>query len=99
MVAVSLHHRKARPARLFWDDSVGGETVRRRFSALVGLLMLAAISTTKTGPIWDSRRIRQQVELLKFALSLEARFNPYRDSAGFTIDMRWQRKLKSDSSD
>ena len=55
--------------------------------------------TTKTGHIWDSRRIRQQVGLLRFALSLEAIFNPYRDSAGCTFVMRWQRKLKSDSSD
>ena len=64
-------------------------------------IMGVALSTrtTKTGHIWDWRRIRQQVGLLKFALSLEARFNPYRDSAGCTIVMRWQRKLKSDSSD
>jgi hypothetical protein len=64
-------------------------------------IMGVALSTrtTKTGHIWDSRRIRRQVGLLKFALSLEARFNPYRDSAGCTIVMRWQRKLESDPSD
>jgi hypothetical protein len=47
----------------------------------------------------DSRRIRQEVVQQKFALRVEARFNPFRDSAGCTIAMRWQRRLKSNSSE
>ena len=49
-------------------------------------IMGVALSTrtTKTGHIWDWRRIRQQVGLLKFALSLEARFNLYRPQ--FVLD-------------
>ena len=43
----------------------------------------------------DSRRTRQQVGLQQFALRLKARFAPFRDSAGRTIVMRWQRRLKS----
>jgi len=31
----------------------------------------------------------------KFALRVKARFNPFRDSAGCTIVMRWQRGLES----
>src|SRR5215470_17892657 len=53
----------------------------------------------RTGRILDSRRTRQQVELQKFALWAAARFNPFRDSAGCTIAMRWQRRLKSNSSE
>src|SRR5882762_8973981 len=53
----------------------------------------------RTGPILDSRRTRQQVALQKFALLVKARFNPSRDSAGCTIVMRWQRRLKSYFSD
>src|ERR1700686_2856762 len=49
----------------------------------------------RTGLTSDSRRTRQQVGLQKFALSVKARFNPCRDSAGCTIVMRWQRRLKS----
>ncbi|PYU61660.1 MAG: hypothetical protein DMG55_06900, partial [Acidobacteria bacterium] len=33
--------------------------------------------------------------LEKFALPVKVRFNPFRDSAGCTIVMRWQRRLKS----
>ena len=54
---------------------------------------------TRTGHISDSPRTHQQVGQQKFALSLKARFNPCRDSAGCTIVMQWQRKLKSDSSE
>jgi CheY-like chemotaxis protein len=43
----------------------------------------------------DSRRTRQQVGLQKFALGVKGRFNPFRDSAGCTIVMRWQRRFKS----
>src|SRR6516165_3931712 len=55
--------------------------------------------TMRTGRILDSRRTRQQVVQQKFALWVEARFNPFRDSAGCTIVMRCQRKLKSNSSE
>jgi hypothetical protein len=43
----------------------------------------------------DSRRTRQQVGLQQFVLRLKARFAPFRDSAGCTIVMRWQRRLES----
>jgi hypothetical protein len=43
----------------------------------------------------DSRRTRQRVGLQQFALRVKARFTPFRDSAGYTIVMRWQRRLKS----
>src|SRR5215469_16921965 len=49
----------------------------------------------RTGRSLDSRRTRQLVVLQKFALWATARFNPSRDSAGCTIVMRWQRRLKS----
>src|SRR6516165_6518521 len=35
----------------------------------------------------------------KFALRVKARFNPFRDSAGCTIVMRWQHRIKSNSSE
>ncbi len=50
---------------------------------------------TRRGRILDSRRTRQRVGLQQFALRLKARFTPFRDSAGCTIVMRWQRRLKS----
>src|SRR6516164_9028014 len=53
----------------------------------------------RTGRILDSLRTRQQVVQQKFALRAKARFNPFRDSAGCTIAMRWQRRLKSNSSE
>src|SRR5215472_9604042 len=53
----------------------------------------------RTGLILDWRRIRQQVVQRKFALRVKARFNPFRDSAGCTIAMRWLRRLKSNSSE
>ena len=53
----------------------------------------------RTGRILDSRRTRQQVVQQKFALRVETRFNPFRDSAGCTIVMRWQRRIKSNSSE
>ena len=53
----------------------------------------------RTGLILDWRRTRQQVVQQKFALRVKARFNPFRDSAGCTIAMRWQRRLKSNSSE
>src|SRR6516164_563907 len=53
----------------------------------------------RTGRILDSRRTRQQVVQQKFALRAKARFNPFRDSAGCTIAMRWQRRLKSNRSE
>ena len=53
----------------------------------------------RTGRILDSRRTRQEVVQQKFALRARARFNPFRDSAGCTIAMRWQRRLKSNSSE
>ena len=53
----------------------------------------------RTGRILDWRRTRQQVVQQKFALRAKARFNPFRDSAGCTIAMRWQRRLKSNSSE
>src|SRR6516165_6639285 len=55
--------------------------------------------TMRTGRILDSRRTRQEVVLQKFALWARARFNPFRDSAGCTIAMRWQRRLKNNSSE
>jgi hypothetical protein len=37
--------------------------------------------------------------LQKFGQRLKARFNPFLDSAGCTIAMRWQHRLKSNFSD
>src|SRR5215469_4785433 len=51
----------------------------------------------RTGRILDSRRTRSQVVQQKFALRVKARFNPFRDSAGCTIAMRWQRRLQGNS--
>src|SRR5215472_11644731 len=51
-------------------------------------------TTMKTGPILDWRRTRQQVVQQKFALRVKARSNPFRDWAGCTIAMRWQRRLR-----
>jgi hypothetical protein len=42
----------------------------------------------------DSRRTRQQVVLQKFCVSVKARFNPFRDSAGCTTVVRSQRRLQ-----
>src|SRR6516162_9953971 len=56
-------------------------------------------TTMRTARILDSRRTRQQVVQQKFALRVKARFNPFQDSAGCTIAMRWQRRLKSNSSE
>src|SRR6516225_1104253 len=53
----------------------------------------------RTVRILDSRRTRPQVAQQKFALRVKARFNPFRDSAGCTIAMRWQRRLTSNSSE
>src|SRR6516165_8405690 len=53
----------------------------------------------RTGRILDSRRTHQQVVQQKFALRVKAGFNPFRDSAGCTIVIRWQRRLKSNSSE
>src|SRR6516225_4904600 len=53
----------------------------------------------RTGRILDSRRTRQEVVQQKVALRVRARFNPFGDSAGCTIAMRWQRRLKSNSSE
>ena len=53
----------------------------------------------RTGRILDSRRTRQQVVQQKFALRVKARFNPFQDSVGCTIAMRWQRRLKSNRSE
>src|SRR6516164_3493769 len=55
--------------------------------------------TMRTGLTLDWRRTRQLVVQQKFALRVEARFNPFRDSAGCTIVMRWQRRLKNNSSE
>src|SRR5215469_16276602 len=55
--------------------------------------------TMRTGLILDSRRTRQQVVQQKVALWVAARFNPFRGSAGCTIAMRWQHRLKSNSSE
>jgi hypothetical protein len=75
--------------------NVSEPTVSRwlRMNGISGGLWPSTCATTvKTERISGWRRIRQQVGLRKFALSLEARFNPYRDSAGCTIVMRWQRR-------
>src|SRR5262249_16059 len=47
----------------------------------------------RTVHILDSRRTRQQVGLQKFTLSVKTRFNPFRESAGCTIVMRWLRRF------
>ncbi|PYT87649.1 MAG: hypothetical protein DMG36_25060, partial [Acidobacteria bacterium] len=49
----------------------------------------------RTGRILGSRRTRQQVGLQKSAVRVQARFNPCRDSAGYTIVMRSQRRFDS----
>jgi hypothetical protein len=68
------------------------------FAARVRIFPLPFLFTysiiMRTGRILGSRRTRQQVGPQKFALSVKARFNPCRDSAGCTIVMRWQRRLK-----
>jgi hypothetical protein len=51
----------------------------------------------ETGLILDWRRTRQQVVQQKFALRVKTRFNPFRDSAGCTIAMRWQRRRANSS--
>ena len=51
-----------------------------------------------TALILGSRRTRPQVVPQKFSLNVKARFNPFRDSAGCTIVMRWRRRLESYSS-
>jgi hypothetical protein len=51
----------------------------------------------RTGLILDWGRTRQQVVQQKFALRVKARFNPFRDWAGCTIAMRWQRRLQGNS--
>src|SRR5215831_2702531 len=56
-------------------------------------------TTMRTGLILDCRRTRQQVVQQKFALRVKARFNPFRDWAGCTIAMRWQRRLQGNSSE
>src|SRR5271155_2103598 len=64
-----------------------------------GLCLPTCSTTMRTGLILVSRRTRQQVGLQQFALSVKTRFNPFRDSAGYTIVMRWQRRFKSHFSD
>jgi len=59
------------------------------------LMSPACSIITRTGRILDSRRTRQQVGPQKFALRAKTRFNPFRDSAGYTIVMRWQRRFES----
>ena len=61
---------------------------------------LPTFSTTmRIGLILDWGRTRQRVVQQKFALRVKARFTPFRDSAGCTIAMRWQRRLNSNSSE
>jgi hypothetical protein len=43
--------------------------------------------------------LAKEVVQQKFALRVKARFNPFRDSAGCTIAIRWQRRLKGNSSE
>lgn len=60
-----------------------------------GCCLATCSTTTRTGLISDSRRTRQQAGLQRSALGPSARFNPFRDSVGCTIVMRWQLRLKS----
>src|SRR6478672_11258755 len=53
----------------------------------------------RTGRILDWLRTRQEVVLQKFGQPLKARFNPFLDSAGCTIVMRRQPRLKSNFSE
>src|SRR5260370_38296798 len=53
----------------------------------------------RTVHILDWRRTRQEVVLQKFALPVKGRFNPFLHSAGCTIVMRWQPRLKSNFSE
>jgi hypothetical protein len=53
----------------------------------------------RTGHILDWRRTRQEVVLQKFGPPVKARFNPFLDSAGCTIVMRWQPRVKSNFSE
>ena len=55
--------------------------------------------TMMTGHILDWLRTRQEVVLQKFGQPLNARFNPFLDSAGCTIVMRRQPSLKSNFSE
>ena len=59
------------------------------------LLSAYLLYNPRTGLIWNWRRTRQRVGLQQSALELEARFNPWQDSAACTIGMQRQRRLKS----
>ena len=59
------------------------------------LLSAYLLYNPRTGLIWNWRTTRQRVGLQQSALELEARFNPWQDSAACTIGMQRQRKLKS----
>ena len=88
------------PAEKSWSDRGRDElgpkvTAFSRFN-IMGVALSSC--TTKTGRILDSRRTPQKVGLLQFALRLRARLNPSRDSAGRTIVMQWQRRVKNHSS-
>ena len=88
------------PAEKSWSDRGRDElgpkvTAFSRFN-IMGVALSSC--TTKTGRILDSRRTPQKVGLLQFALRLRARLNPSRDSAGRTMVMQWQRRVKNHSS-
>ena len=63
------------------------------------LMSLTCFTTMMTGHILDWLRTRQEVVLQKFGQPLKARFNPFLDSAGCTIVMRRQPRLKSNFSE
>jgi len=63
----------------------GVSDLKLRFSASFWMKLL----------ILDWQRTRQQVVQQKFTLRVKTRFNPFRDSAGCTIAMRWRRRLSS----
>ena len=72
--------------------------VSKTLSGISNDCCLPTCSTTmRTGVILDWRRTRQYVVQKKFALRVKARFNPFRDSAGCTIAVRWQRRLQGNS--
>ena len=72
--------------------------VTKTLSGISNDCCLPTCSTTmRTGVISDWRRTRQYVVQKKFAPRVKARFNPFRDSAGCTIAVRWQRRLQGNS--
>jgi hypothetical protein len=98
----ALEHSSPIPGESFVDRhcaSVPRMPRIKDFSRFDIMGVALSTCTMRTGRISGSRRTRQQVGLQQFALRLKPRFIPFRESAGCTIVMRWQRRLKSHFSE